>query len=59
MQCIVFIMNLVKLDIHLEKITHLKNFSSDRNWEQMKKLDSFCKKVISQSSQFFSLNKGR
>ena len=45
MQCIVFFMNLVKLDIHLEKITHWKKFSSERNWEQMKKLDSFCKKL--------------
>ena len=59
MQCIAFLMNLVKLDIPLEKITHLKKFSSERNREQMKKCDSFCKKVISQSSQFFSLNKGR
>ena len=43
-QCIVFF-NLVKLNIHLKKIIHLKKFSSTRNWEQIKKLDSFCTKL--------------
>ena len=38
-------MNLVNLDIHLEKITHSKKFSSERNWGQMKKLDLFYKKL--------------
>ena len=52
MQCIVFFMNLVKLDIHLEKITHWKKFSSERNWEQMKKLDSFCKKLSASQVNF-------
>ena len=42
MQCIVFF-NLVKLSIHLKKITHLKKFSSKQNWEQIKKLDLVCK----------------
>ena len=37
--------NLVMLDIHLKKITHLKKFSYKQNWEQMKKLDSFCRKL--------------
>ena len=36
MQRIVFF-NLVNLN------THLKKFSSKRDWKQMKKLDSFCK----------------
>ena len=38
--------------IHLEKITHWKKFSSERNWEQMKKLDSFCKKLSASQVNF-------
>ena len=45
MQSIVFL-NSVKLDIQLaKKNTHLKKFSSKRNWEQRTKLYSFCKKL--------------
>ena len=45
MKCIVFF-NSVKLDTHLEKKnSHLEKFSSKRNWEQRKKLYSFCKKL--------------
>ena len=52
MQCIVFFMNLVKLVIHVEKTTHLRKFSSERNWEQMKKLDSFDKKLSASQIHF-------
>ena len=52
-QCIVFF-NLVKLDMHLKKITHLKEFSSNRNWDQMKKLDSFCEKLSANQVNFSS-----
>ena len=52
MQCIVSFMNLVKLVIHLEKITHWKKFSSERNWEQMRKLDSFCKNLLASQVNF-------
>ena len=37
---------LVKLNMHLKKLTPLKKFSSKRNWEQMKNLNSFCEKSI-------------
>ena len=43
MQYIVFF-TLIKLNTLLKKNAHLKKFSSKRNWVQMKKLDSFCKK---------------
>ena len=52
-QCIVFF-NLVKLNMHLKKITHLKKFSSNRNWDQMKKLDSFCEKLSVNQVNFSS-----
>ena len=51
MQYIVFF-NLVRLVIHLEKITHLKKFSSKRNWKQTKKLDLFCKKLSANKVNF-------
>ena len=38
--------------IHLKKITHWKKFSSERNWEQMKKLDSFDKKLSASQVNF-------
>ena len=44
MQCIV-LFNLIKLNMHSKKFTHLKKVSSKRNWEQMKKLDSFCENL--------------
>ena len=44
--------------MHLKKITHLKKFSSKRNWEQMKKLDSFCEK-LSVNQVNFRLNIGK
>ena len=45
--------NLVNLNMHLKKNlfeklfenNYLKKFFSKRNWELMKKLDSFCKKL--------------
>ena len=43
-QCIVFF-NLVKLNIHLKKIQAWKKDYSKRNLEQMKKLDSSCRKL--------------
>ena len=42
----IVVFNLVKLNTHLEKITHLKKFSSKQNWEQIKKLDLFCKTLL-------------
>ena len=51
MQRIVFF-NLIKLDILLENVTHLKKFFSERNWEQMKKLDLFCKKLATTQVNF-------
>ena len=51
MQCIVFF-NLVKLNIQSKKITHLKKFSSKRNWEQTKKLDLFCRKISANQVNF-------
>ena len=34
------------------KNTHLKKFSPKRNWEQMKKLDLFCKKLSASQVNF-------
>ena len=51
MHYIVFF-NLVRLVIHFEKITHLKKFSSKRNWKQAKKLDLFCKKLSANKVNF-------
>ena len=52
-QCIDFF-NLVKLNMHLKKIAHLKKFSSNRNWDQIKKLDSFCEKLSVNQVNFSS-----
>ena len=52
-QCIDFF-NLVKLNMHLKKIAHLKKFSSSRNWDQIKKLDSFCEKLSVNQVNFSS-----
>ena len=51
MHYIVFF-NLVRLVIHFEKITHLKKFSSKKNWKQAKKLDLFCKKLSANKVNF-------
>ena len=42
-----------KAQFALEKNnTHLKKFSSKRNWEQMRKLDSFCKNLSENQVNF-------
>ena len=42
----------------LEITTHLK-FSSKPNWEQMKKLDSFCKKLSANQVKIFHFKYGK